>query len=399
MTVPSVAPQVAAATASLGHPRGISAGTAGLGTARASSEARDTTGFASSGQSPGRTPGYAGLPGQTNLSASPRPTLHLLGVGKVGAEFLRQLAAVPVQLVAVSDRSGTAYARAGLDPAAVRAHKLGGQPIAEWPHAETIPTELAIGLCAADVVVDATPTDQASAAAAVCRVQAALRIGAQVALCGKNALAAQAAAWLGGATRRRLGIDAVLGGAGAQLVRELDELRAHCQRLALVGNVTTTVVVETIERGGSFADGLQAARARGLLESDPTCDVDGSDAATKLVCVHGAVFGDAFVRAVPVADVPRQDLRELDPELLRARHRAGQTTRLVARAERGGPLRVGYEAVPVGSPLAAPPDRVVYTYDLPAGLRVHTGTAVGADRTAAALLADVRHLLAAAVRS
>lgn len=395
MTVPFVSPQVAPATTPQGHPRGVSAGTAGLGTARASSEPRDTTGFASSGQSPG----HAGAPGQTHLSASQRPTLHLLGVGKVGAEFLAQLAAMPIQLVAVSDRSGTAFARAGLDPLAIRAHKLAGSPIVAWPHAETIPTELAIGLCAADVVVDATPTDQQSTAAAIARVQAALRIGAHVALCGKNALAAQAAAWLGGATRRRLGIDAVLGGAGAQLVRELDELRAHCAGVVLAGNVTTTVVIETIERGGTFADGLAAARARGLLESDPTCDFDGSDAATKLVCVHGALFGEAFVRAVPVESVQRQDLRELDPELLRARHRAGQTTRLLARAARGGALRVGYEAVPIGSPLAAPSDRVVYAYELPAGLRVHTGTAVGADRTAAALLADVRALLAVEVRS
>lgn len=169
MTVPSVSSPVAPATFSPGHASGVPADPANrLGTARASSEPRDTTGFASSGQSPGTT----AAPGQTSLSASPRPTLHLLGVGKVGAAFLAQLAALPIQLVAVSDRSGTAFARTGLDPLAVRAHKLAGQPIAAWPHAETIPTELAIGLCAADVVVDATPTDQQSTAAAIGRVQA-----------------------------------------------------------------------------------------------------------------------------------------------------------------------------------------------------------------------------------
>jgi homoserine dehydrogenase len=94
-----------------------------------------------------------------------------------------------------------------------------------------------------------------------------------------------------------------------------------------------------------------------------------------------------------VVRIPRQDLRTLDPALLRARAARGLTTRLVARADRGGNLRVAYEEVALGSPLAAPPDRVVYGYELPEGLRVHTGLAIGYERTAAALLDDVRDAL------
>jgi homoserine dehydrogenase len=231
------------------------------------------------------------------------------------------------------------------------------------------------------------------------RVRAALRTGAFVALCGKNALAAQAAGWLQGATRGRFGVDASFGGAGAQLLRELDELRARAEALAVVGNVTTTVVIETIERGGSLDDGLAAARSRGLLESDPTCDLDGSDAACKLVAVFGAVFGESYLRTPALADVARADLRTLAPELLRERHARGATTRLVGRADRAGSLRVAFEEVPIGSPLAAPADRVVYGYRLPEGLRVHVGAAVGADRTAEALCGDVLRAVRAEVRS
>lgn len=342
---------------------------------RASTEPRDTTGFASSGQSPGAT-----------------RRVHLVGVGKVGQEFLArcaQLDRLPGRLVAVTDSSGTIYDSRGLCADAVLAHKRSGGRIADLPHAETIGTELAVSLVAADVVIDATPTDPASTEQAVARVQGPTRLGAFVALCGKNALAARSAEWLTTGTRRHLGIDAVLGGTGRQLLRELDELRASCRGVALVGNVTSTLLIEAIERGETLAQGIAAAQGRGLLESDPSADLDGSDAATKLVCVAGAVFGEPYLRPVAPTSVAREDLRDLDPELLRARFRRGATTRLVARGDRQGTLRVAFEEVAIGSPLAAPTDRVVYGYELPEGLRVHTGLAVGADRTAQALLDDV----------
>jgi homoserine dehydrogenase len=103
------------------------------------------------------------------------------------------------------------------------------------------------------------------------------------------------------------------------------------------------------------------------------------------------VFGETFLRPPTPATVVREAIAGLDPTVVRARAQRGRTTRLVARGSRtGGDLRVRFEEVPLGSPLAAPPDRVVYGYELPAGLRVHTGLAVGHDRTAQALLGDLR---------
>ena len=373
--------------------------------------------FHSSGQSPGATPPVASAPVATSPGASaaganapsaaaPR-TLHLLGPGHVGSAFLQQLLARQlgesalgepvVRVVAISDRSATVFDRAGLSLPALLAHKAAGGALASWPRAESIPTELAVRIVGADVVVDATPTDQASTDAAVARGRAALQNGAFLALCGKNALAAAAPEWLFGPHRGRIGIHAVLGGAGQSLLRELAELREHCRCLALVGNVTTTVLIEAIERGESLAAGIAAAQARGLLESDPTQDLDSSDAVTKLRAVWGAVFADSWTATPPFVQIPRDDIRALDVGLVRARAARSATTRLVARGDRAGrTLRVAFEEVPRGSPLAAPPDRVVYGYELPAGLRVHTGLAVGTERTAAALHDDVVQALAAA---
>lgn len=323
-------------------------------------------------------------------------TLHLVGPGRVGRSFLRQLAPLPVRVVAVSDSTATVFARDGLPVAALCAHKDAGRPLADLPGAERIPVEVALRVVAADVVADATPTREAEADAAVARALLALRLGGRIVLSAKNALAAASTTLLHGPDRDRVGVDAVLGGAGAGLAADLPDLRARCAGLALVGNVTTTVLVQAFERGLSVAEGLADAQARGLFEPDPTLDLDGSDAATKLRAVWGAVFGAAGSPLPSAADVAREDVRALDVGVLRARAARGATTRLVGRGDRAGNLRVRFEELPVDSPLAVASDRVAYGFELPDGLRVHIGFGVGHDQTAAAMVRDVARVLAAA---
>ena len=179
---------------------------------------------------------------------SPGATVHLIGPGQVGRAFLQQHQNANLRLVAVSDRSGTVFNKQGLSPAAIATHKAAGVPLLSLPAAEAIPTELAIRLVSADIVVDATPSTASDTDAAVQRGRAALQCGASLVLCSKNGLAEAAADWLQPATRARIGVNAVLGGTGGQLLRELDELQSHCQSLALVGNVTTTAIITAVEQ-------------------------------------------------------------------------------------------------------------------------------------------------------
>ena len=192
-----------------------------------------------------------------------------------------------------------------------------------------------------------------------------------------------------GHPRGRVGINAVLGGAGAQLLRELDDLRAGCSEVVLNGNVTTGVIVAAIERGMSVAQGIAHADALGLLETDPTLDFDGSDATVKLLSVVGAVFGAAGATAPAFHEVVREDVRQLDAKLLQDRFRRGRTTRLLARANRSGLLQVRFEEIAPDSPLVVPPDRVAYGYVVGGHLRVHVGFGVGYRGTANAMMADI----------
>ena len=361
-------------------------------------DAADTCGFRSSGSSPTSSPGSA-------------PTLHLLGPGLVGRAFLELAAGHGLRLIGVTDTTATVYAKAGLDPLALAHHKAAGHALATLPEAEPLPLDLALSLVAADVVVDATPSDVRRADPAVQRALRVLRGGSHLVLAAKGALAAAPQHLLAPHFLPRLWFDAVLGGTGRWLRAELADLRRQAAAVALVANASTTAVLLAVERGQSLDDGIAAAQALGALEPDPTLDLDGSDAAAKLQIVAGAMWGEPL----PRQDIVREDLRLLDLDLVRWRRAHGRTTRLVGRAARevsvGGdgdgrralPAAVRYEEVALGSPLAVPPDRVAYTYalgDVAArdGWRVHVGHGVGPAGTAKGLLHDVLELCGASAQ-
>src|SRR5690606_32170811 len=151
-------------------------------------------------------------------------------------------------------------------------------------------------------------SDLEAPAAAVARGDAALRRGARLALASKDGLAAAAARWLGARVAGRVGCNAVLGGVRAPFPAELDALPAASTAVAIVGNATSTTVVEVVEQGGSVADGIDCARRRGLLEADPELDLTAHDAAVKLAIVATALSE----RPVDAAAIARCDLRALD---------------------------------------------------------------------------------------
>jgi len=265
----------------------------------------------------------------------------------------------------------------------ILAWKAAGRPIAEWPGAWRVPTAEAVARVGAGVVVDVTATsgDRPEWTALL---DAVLARGSALALAAKDAVAERAATWLDGSAGH-VGCNAVLGGTGQQLMRELSELRLRWRDTAIVGNASTTAILECIERGGTLAQGIEEAHQRGYLESDPELDLRGRDAAVKLAIVAGALRGEAIDPDTIVCE----DIRSLDVDVVRERVARGATTRLVARATPYG-LHAGYEELDRSSTLATPLGRVVYRYDLSRNeRRLHIGGGLGAAATADALWIDV----------
>ena len=93
-------------------------------------------------------------------------------------------------------------------------------------------------------------------------------------------------------------------------------------------NSTTNVILETMEAGRSFAEGVKTAQELGVAETDPSHDVDGWDSIMKVCAIARVIL------RVPLLppDVRREGIRGLDPATLQAARAEGKPYKLISRA-------------------------------------------------------------------
>jgi homoserine dehydrogenase len=119
-------------------------------------------------------------------------------------------------------------------------------------------------------------------------------------------------------------------------------------------NSTSKIVIESMERGCSFEQGLRAARELGITEGDGSYDVDGWDSACKTAALANVLL-DA--QATP-QQVSTRGITRLTPERVQDLARQNKTVRLISRARRsaaGVSLRVRAEVLNRADILAAAP--------------------------------------------
>ena len=95
---------------------------------------------------------------------------------------------------------------------------------------------------------------------------------------------------------------------------------------------TTNVIIETMEAGRSFVEGLKTAQELGVAETDANHDIDGWDATVK-VCALASVLMNVPLKP---AEVSREGIRDLTHGKLLAARAEGRPFKLVARAKLGG---------------------------------------------------------------
>jgi homoserine dehydrogenase len=96
-----------------------------------------------------------------------------------------------------------------------------------------------------------------------------------------------------------------------------------------VFNSTTNVILEAMETGRTFAEGVKAAQDLGVTETDPSHDVDGWDSTVK-VCALATVLMKVPLKP---GEVRREGIRALDAPTLRRARIEGRPFKLVARAK------------------------------------------------------------------
>jgi len=226
-------------------------------------------------------------------------------------------------------------------------------------------------------------------------VSEALRRGISVVTANKLLIAhhGRALAELAAVHGARLRFEAAVAG-GIPAINAIERGVAG-DRLARVGGIlngTCNFILSTLASGAaSFDDVLDRARALGYAEADPSNDLDGVDAAAKLV-VLAAV---AFNLELHLEDVRRQSIRDVTAVDCEYAASLGCTIRQLSIADRHGDAEVdafvGPALVPLDSPLARVfgADNLVLVRGQYGGDVTLSGRGAGGDATAVAVVSDL----------
>jgi homoserine dehydrogenase len=145
-----------------------------------------------------------------------------------------------------------------------------------------------------------------------------------------------------------------------------------------------------METGATFEAALAEMQARGIVEADPSLDIDGWDEAVKLVIIANAVLG----RPTTLSDVSVSGIRHVTQSHLQHAKARGERLVLLGTAEpHRGDYALDVRVVPLPlehslARMSGDEMGVVYETDI-AGTICATSTETDATPTAAAMLRDV----------
>jgi homoserine dehydrogenase len=344
--------------------------------------------------------------------------LLLTGLGNVGrsflqlmisqADLLRERHGARLLLVGATDSRGAALAPEGLDPAALLAHKAAGGSVATFPGSGRpgLGGAELVRAVEAEILLEATPVNLTDGEPGLSTAMAALRRGMHAVLANKGPLALAYAELAGLSDMAEpseergsqkdwpaLRFSACVGGAMPTInIGRRDMAGARILRAEAVLNGTTQGILRMMEEGVSYQEALAEMQRRGLAETDPTLDVEGWDAANKLV-----IFANAVLRQpTSLRDVAVEGITGLTAEELLAAGARGERIVLLGLAEGGEAgrpyqLSVRPTALPQNHPLArigGDEMGIVYHTDIAGRLSVATREPDPVP-TAAAMLRDV----------
>ena len=160
--------------------------------------------------------------------------------------------------------------------------------------------------------------------------------------------------------------------------------------LGVVNGTSNFMMTKMVEEGWSYDDALVEAQRLGFAESDPTNDVDGIDAAYKMVILSQFAFG----MKVAFDDVAHKGIRNITPEDVAVAQDLGYVVKLVGSIEET-PSGIAAEVTPTFLPKAHPLASVngvmnaVFVESIGIGESMYYGPGAGQKPTATSVVADI----------
>ncbi len=270
--------------------------------------------------------------------------LAIIGFGNVGqglAEILATKHALlrdrydaDIRIVAVCDlMKGSVANPDGMDPGAllnhVREHgdlKSFDAPQSGWDASETIANS------GANVLVELAFTDLETGEPAVSHITQALKAGMHVSTTNKGpaALHFPSLLALSEAHGGKIGVEGtVMSGTPTLSLGMNSLLAAGITKIQGILNGTTNYILGEMEKGADYADALKDAQEKGFAEADPTGDVDGHDAAAKVVILANLMMGQAMT----MEDVDCTGISKITADNVNDAKAQGQRWKLIGTVE------------------------------------------------------------------
>jgi homoserine dehydrogenase len=334
--------------------------------------------------------------------------LAVIGFGNVGQGFtqilrdegaeLAQQYGARFQIVAVCDLlKGSVHDPKGLDPAALldsigTAAPLRGERGAAPDRREAWDALQTIERSNADIVIELSYTDLKTGEPAITHVRRALELGKHVVTTNKGPIALKYPELKALAEKNGVEIGAegtVM--SGTPSLRMAQELlsAARIRKIQGIVNGTTNYILTQMEAGATYAAALKDAQAKGYAEADPTGDVEGFDAAGKVVIMANLLMGQSLT----LGEVDREGITRLTPGDIAAAKAAGERWKLIGRVETIGDRTIASvkpTRLPSHHPLASvsgATNAITFSTDLlgdvtlvgPGAGRIETGYAIVGD--------------------
>jgi homoserine dehydrogenase len=278
-------------------------------------------------------------------------SLAIVGLGNVGRRLLelielkhallRKRFDTELVVVGAVDTTGGAVAteKHGLDTAEILRLKHGKNrkgiaAYPKWGKAGMTPQEL-VEKVDADILVELSLTNLKDGEPGLSTMRAALIRGMSVVTANKGplVLAFQELTALAHKHDAQLLYSAtVTGGLPTLNIGTRDLSVTVIDRFEGVVNGTTNYILTRMAEGQTYGEALKHAQEIGIAEADPTLDVDGWDAANKLVIIANAVLH----RPTTLKDLSVTGIRKVTQDILREADEHRQVIKLIAQAEKIG---------------------------------------------------------------
>ncbi|HUT06610.1 MAG TPA: homoserine dehydrogenase [Nitrosopumilaceae archaeon] len=239
----------------------------------------------------------------------------------------------------------------------------------------------------ADVLIETTASNYKDAEPGMTHITTAMKKGMHVISVNKGPLALAFPSLMELATYNQvmLKFSGTVGGGTPILDYAKDSLRGErITSFAGILNGTTNYILTNMANGLSFESALKDAKDKGYVEADESLDLDGLDAAAKLVILANWIMG----MKVTMPDIKCTGIRKVTTDDIKKAAMKKCAIKLIASCERE--LEVGPKEIPIDDPLCVNGtlNAIAFTSEH-SGTQTIIGKGAGGMETASSILRDL----------